>query len=140
MMTFEEYLKKSDYKRFANQPPEVIRKALYIAWHVSERNTQQTVRDALKEAWKTNKRVQQPFNKVNGVILKITCDGDLWISRAGKWKAQVCPIMNDIRSSCGDWCPLFDDSMIYKTDGPGLCLCQANYPGAAVIDERGDGE
>jgi hypothetical protein len=69
---------------------------------------------------------------------KIDTSGHLWTKRARKWKIQTCPILYSIRQPCGDWCPLFDDSDIINPAemGLGLCLCQANYPDADVIDER----
>jgi hypothetical protein len=69
--------------------------------------------------------------------IKIDNEGCLWIERAGKMKAQICPY-DENWTGCGDWCPLFDDSDITDPqEGLGLCLCHNNFPNATVIDERG---
>jgi hypothetical protein len=69
--------------------------------------------------------------------IKIDNEGCLWIERAGKMKAQICPY-DENWTGCGDWCPLFHELDI---DGkPALELCRAYYPADEIEelkDERG---
>jgi len=50
----------------------------------------------------------------------ITTDGNLHIMRAGKYKAQNCPFVDEI-TACGDHCPLFGEPSGMGTMDLKLC-------------------
>lgn len=87
---------------------------------------------------------------------RIAKDGTLYLERAGKEKAQICPHHQGDEwgaGRCGDWCPLFGepvdirpiewfDGGLVKT-GPEkwkLALCREKLVINGLADERKGGE
>ena len=83
--------------------------------------------------------------------IKIDKDGNLWLERAGKMKIQECketiletndfnPAVTEyIYRPCGDWCPLFDDSIGVEEDNSGtevvsISICEGKVLQCRVED------
>lgn len=68
---------------------------------------------------------------------KIDVKGNLFIERAGKYKAQLCPFSSAEFIPCGDWCPLFGELENHLESEPNsLELCHNVTLVGTYIDER----